>query len=138
MTRGRRSVADLAIVPVVPGARRPTPPPGLGKREVVAWGKTTAAMPGGWFVGSESVLRQYCIQITTCETLEGRLREMWENSGPIDAKLLATHAKATTTLIKLAQSLRLTPGSRATPKRAGQMLNEAKRARPWEVEGDYN
>jgi hypothetical protein len=136
MPRGRRSAADLAIVPVVPGAREgPTPPPGMSEPETVAWRRTVKAMPSGWFIGSESVLRQYCIQITTCETLEGRLRTMWESSAPIDRTLLSAHAKATTTLIKLAQSLRLTPGSRATPKRAGQMLNEAKRARPWEISG---
>jgi len=125
----------LSVVPVVRGRRRPTPPPNLSEAEGKIWSDTTAAMLATWFIGSKSVLRAYVVQAAACAHLQARIRAMLAGSEPIDRTLLATNAKATQSLIKLAQSLRLTLGSRATPKRASQMLRESNTARPWETAG---
>jgi hypothetical protein len=126
MPRGRRSAAGLQVVPAVPAHHRSTPPPDLSEPEAEAWRAIVSGMPATWFRGSETVLRRYVAEAVLCGQIEARLRAMLGGSGPIDQTLMGAHAKATATLLKLAQSLRLTPGSRATPKRAGQMLNDAK------------
>jgi hypothetical protein len=56
--------------------------------------------------------------------------------GPLDRVLLAAHTKATLALLKTAAAPRLTPGSRQTPRRATQTLNESKPSRPWEIRAD--
>jgi hypothetical protein len=134
MSRGRRSIVSLSVVPALPGKRRPSPPPNMSAAEVAAWQAVVSAMPAHWFYGAESVLARYCVQVASCEVMERRLRAMWDGSGPIDQTLLAAHARATTTLVKLAQALRLSPGSRYTPRSAAGRLSEAKsgQVRPWD------
>ena len=133
--RGRRSTADLNVVPVLPGARRPDAPPHLSEAEAGIWRATVTAMPASWFVGAESVLARYCAVTAGSEEMEHRIRAMWATKAPIDRTLLAAHARATSTLIKLARALRLSPASRTTTRTAAGRLSEAKstHARPWEI-----
>jgi hypothetical protein len=120
-------------VPIVPDLRRPEPPPDLTETEARAWRSITASKPATWFHGAESILARLCTKIAICEALERRLRLMWEGSGRIDDKLLAMHRQEALAVAKLSQALRLSPGSRYTPRAATQYLNEAKVSRPWEI-----
>jgi hypothetical protein len=64
----------------------------------------------------------------TCERLDGELRDH-----PLDARLLKIHGQQALLGAKLAQSLRLSPRSRYTPRQAGEQVREAKLSRPWET-----
>jgi hypothetical protein len=59
--RGRKSVAELAIlVPIVPGVL-PDPPADLTEPEAVYWRDVTATKPAEWWqADSEILLKSYC------------------------------------------------------------------------------
>ena len=77
MSRGRKSINALSVVPVIPGQGRPQPPRALDKAEKAVWRSIIGAMPPNWF-GSECqpVLRRLCAQIVISEGLEEQLRKV--------------------------------------------------------------
>jgi hypothetical protein len=133
MPRGRKSPDALQLVPQVPWSP-PEPPSEFDAIEAGHWREIVNSMPATWLTGAaKPLLARLCVTITTCELLERDLRLMWAAAGPIDAKLLSSHAMACGTLAKLSQSLRLSPRSRWTAKSAGEQIRETKTARPWEL-----
>src|SRR6516165_10516564 len=79
MSRGRKSVDALSVVPLIPGQGRPEPPRALDKAEKAVWRAIVGAMPPNWF-GSECqpVLRRLCAQVVVSEGLEEQLRRECE------------------------------------------------------------
>jgi phage terminase small subunit len=137
MSRGRKSMNTLSVVPVIPGQGRPEPPRALDKSEKAVWRSIVGAMPPNWF-GSECqpVLRRLCAQIVISEGLEGQLREV-RAAGSADseraARLAEAHRDAARAVNQLSQALRLTPKSRWSARTSETEVGRAARERPWEI-----
>ena len=76
MSRGRKSINALSVVPVIPGQGRPEPPRALDKAEKAVWRDIVGAMPPNWF-GSECqpVLRRLCAQVVISEATRGAIAQ---------------------------------------------------------------
>ena len=73
----RRSVADLSIVPLLPGKGRPEPPKALDQIEARAWNDVIDALPDRWLdPAGQLVLRRTVTQVAIAERLEERLRRL--------------------------------------------------------------
>ena len=137
MSRGRKSVNALSVVPVVPGQGRPEPPRALDKAEKAVWRAIVGAMPPNWF-GSECqpVLRRLCAQVVISEGLEEQLRGV-RADGISDseraARLAEAHREAARAVNQLSQSLRLTPKSRWSARTSETEISHAAKERPWEI-----
>jgi hypothetical protein len=137
MSRGRKSEASLTVVPLVPGQGRPKPPAGLDKLERRIWKGVVAALPAHWLdPAGQLVLRRLVCQAAVCERQERRLRELraLDQDSSEDATALATlHAATAKIVAYLLGQLRATPRSRVVSREAGPKIEEAPRARPWEI-----
>jgi phage terminase small subunit len=130
--RGRKSAAELSVVPLIPGAqRRPEPPKEFTAAEAEVWRLTVGAMRPDWF-GPETrpLLRGYCTQVWICQLLQERLRGLSVDDKNF-ARLTNLYVSATKTMLTLATKLRLTPQSR---RRSGADYRDPfhGRPRPWE------
>ena len=77
MSRGRKSINALSVVPVIPGQGRPEPPRALDKAEKAVWRDIVGAMPPNWFgLECQPVLRRLCAQVVISEALEEQLRKV--------------------------------------------------------------
>ena len=137
MSRGRKSVNALSVVPVIPGQGRPEPPRALDKAERAVWRAIVGAMPPNW-LGSECqpVLRRLCAQVVVSEGLEEQLRRV-RADGSADseraARLAEAHREAARAVNQLSQSLRLTPKSRWSARTSETEIGHAAKERPWEI-----
>ena len=140
MSRGRRSPAALAVVPVlVPGAGRPEPPPDLDPLEQRAWREVIAALPPHWVdPAGQLILKRLAAQAAIAESLEVRIRDL-RVQGQDDSKeagaLAARHGLASKSIADLLAQLRATPKSRTVPRAAGPRVLQAPEWRPWEAKG---
>jgi hypothetical protein len=76
MSRGRKSINALSVVPVIPGQGRPEPPRALDRAEKAVWREIVGAMPPNWFgLECQPVLRRLCAQVVISEELEEQLRK---------------------------------------------------------------
>jgi phage terminase small subunit len=137
VSRGRKSINALSVVPIIPGQGRPEPPRALDKAEKAVWRKIVDAMPPNWF-GSECqpVLRRLCAQIVISEGLEEQLRRVRADGlGDSEraARLAEAHRDAAKTVNQLSQSLRLTPKSRWSARTSETEVAHAAKERPWEI-----
>jgi len=137
MSRGRKSINALSVVPVIPGQGRPQPPRALDKAEKAVWRSIVGAMPPNWF-GSECqpVLRRLCAQVVISEGLEEQLRKV-RADGLADseraARLAEAHRDAARAVNQLSQALRLTPKSRWSARTSETEVGHAAKERPWEI-----
>ena len=137
MSRGRKSINALSVVPIIPGQGRPQPPRALDKAEKAVWRSIIGAMPPNWF-GSECqpVLRRLCAQIVISEGLEEQLRKVRvDGSGDSEraVRLAQAHRDTAKAVNQLSQSLRLTPKSRWSARTSETELEHAAKERPWEI-----
>ena len=137
MSRGRKSVNALSVVPVIPGQGRPEPPRALDKAEKAVWRAIVGAMPPNWFgLECQPVLRRLCAQVVISEGLEEQLRGV-RADGISDseraARLAEAHREAARAVNQLSQSLRLTPKSRWSARTSETEISHAAKERPWEI-----
>ena len=67
----RRPVADLNIVPMVPGRGRHEPPKALDQTEARAWNDIIDALPGQWVdLAGQVILRRAAAQIRSLGALK--------------------------------------------------------------------
>jgi hypothetical protein len=135
--RGRKSEASLTVVPLVPGTGRPAPPRGLDQQERRIWKSIVDALPPFWVdLAGQQVLRRAVSLAASLEGWEIELRE-YRARGTVGSeeavKLAGQHANAGKTLTYLLGQLRATPRSRVISRNAGVKVEEAPRARPWEI-----
>jgi hypothetical protein len=118
--RGRKSAAELAVVPIL-AEQRPEPPADLSAAEREVWQLTVRGMRGDWF-GPEvqPILRCYCTQVVTADVLAEALRTTDIADIRSYARLLALHRGATKTMVSLATKLRITPQSNRASSRDGR------------------
>src|SRR4030095_3528487 len=100
---GPKSVADLTIVPMLPGVGRPDAPSDLTKIEREIWKSTVDAMPLRWFGGEQwELLRVYCCHCAMAH----QLAERWRLNG-YSRELADQYEQQTNSIGKLAKLLRL-------------------------------
>ena len=137
MSRGRKSINALSVVPLIPGQGRPEPPRALDRAEKTVWRDIVSAMPPNWFgLESQPVLRRLCAQVVVSEGLEEQLRRVRaDGSGDSEraARLAEAHREAARAVNQLSQSLRLTPKSRWSARTSETEIGHAAKERPWEI-----
>ena len=137
MSRGRKSIDALTVVPVIPGQGRPEPPPALDRAEKAVWREIVGAMPPNLFgLESQPVLRRLCAQIVISEGLEEQLRKVRADGfGDSEraARLAQAHRDTAKAVNQLSQSLRLTPKSRWSARTSETEVGHAAKERPWEI-----
>jgi hypothetical protein len=129
---GRRSAAELSVIPTTL-PKRPPPPPEFDAQEAAVWKEVVDSMRADWFATSLPILRSYCSTVVLTDRSARAMRET-----DIADEKFAEHARAyrdsSKMLVRLATALRLTPRSnRATRFREGQ---EQAFRRPWEPESE--
>jgi hypothetical protein len=132
--RGRKSAAELAVVPMS-AVQRPEPPEELSAEEAEVWRLTVEGMRADWFgVETHPLLRCYCTQAATAELLARALRttHMGDKSY---GRLLALHRGASKIMFSLATKLRITPQSNRMSSRDGRDPTGG-HPKPWE-NGDF-
>ena len=72
-SRGRKSSAELAVVPVALDARRPPPPDDLTEAQAHAWRDTVSAMPPGWFAAMSFLQGHTAEQSATYSRIVGAI-----------------------------------------------------------------
>ena len=137
MSRGRKSINALSVVPLIPGQGRPGPPRALDRAEKTVWRDIVGAMPPNWFgLESQPVLRRLCAQIVISEGLEEQLRKVRADGfGDSEraARLSQAHRDTAKAVNQLSQSLRLTPKSRWSARTSETEVGHAAKERPWEI-----
>jgi phage terminase small subunit len=128
--RGRKSAAELAVVPIS-AVQRPEPPEELSAEEAEVWRLTVEGMRADWF-GPEvrPLLRAYCTQTALALFLAQELRALAVGDKSF-GRLAGMHARATKTMAMLATKMRLTPRSNRESTRDGRDPSGG-RPRPWE------
>lgn len=138
MKRGRKSAAELAVVPVALDARRPAPQTHLSEPQAEVWRDTVATMPAGWFQRShEPLLTAYCRHVVRAAELDKLLQSamaLGSDASVKDADILLKMAeRETRALIACARTLRLTHQAQMHPRTAGRAIDNAPTGpRPWE------
>ena len=136
----RRSVADISLVPMLPGKGRPEPPAELDPAEGRGWRDVVDSLPDRWLdPAAQLILRRVVAQIAVAQRLEERLRRLSEMEDDpealeAEAKIADMHRDALKAVVNGMAALRATPRSRMTV-RAGQTRFErgAGSSRPWEI-----
>lgn len=106
--RGRKSSAELSIVPVSE-PQRPDPPAEFEAVEAEVWQQTVAGMRADWF-GPETraILTAYCVEVAIAQMAAQNLRGLPATDRHY-RKFCSIHARATTATIRLATVMRITP-----------------------------
>ena len=137
MSRGRKSINALSVVPLIPGQGRLGPPRALDRAEKTVWREIVGAMPPNWFgFECQPVLRRLCAQIVISEGLEEELRKVRvDGLGESEraARLAQAHRDTAKAVNQLSQSLRLTPKSRWSARASETEVGHAAKERPWEI-----
>jgi hypothetical protein len=135
--RGRKSESSLTVVPVIPGAGRPAPPRGLDQQERRIWRAVVDALPAHWIdPAGQLILRRVICLGASLACWEVQLRELraaGAAGGEEATKLAGMHAATAKTVAYLLGQLRATPRSRMVSRDARAKIEEAPRARPWEI-----
>ena len=123
------------IIPL-PGRRRPDPPGHLDAVEQRAWRAIVDASPDGFIDGAgQQILRRAVSQLSVCERLEARLRNLGADDDlETELALAKAHQAAAKTAIYLMTSLRTTPRSRLTSRTTGRAFARSPSGRrPWDI-----
>jgi hypothetical protein len=69
--RGRKSVAALSAVPVLPGQQKPEPPEELAAEEAEEWRAIVARLPYDWFPReTHGQLVNYCRHVVRANVID--------------------------------------------------------------------
>jgi hypothetical protein len=145
MKRGRKSLADLAVITPTDESR-PGAPYGLPDEAAQLWERTVQSMPAGWFPEETCpVLEAFCRHVVTGRRLSAEIERgdrtvKWLRNDE-DAKrfdlLTRMRDRETKAAIAAARSLRLTKSSQMRAEAAGRaMRNHHPGPKPWEFTGE--
>ena len=132
--RGRKSTAQLAVVPIKCEAQRPPPPADLTQDQAKIWRDVVATTPAGWFREGDVLLGLYCRHVHTANVLAGIINSFSVEDCEMQQlnRLLTMRERETRMLTHLATKMRLTPQARISPRSAGRQMESAGSRRPWE------
>lgn len=138
--RGRKSAAELAVVPVLISTRRPPPPEHLGAKESQVWRDMVAAAPPGWFDRAhQPTLGAYCRHVVAADRLAvliDSFKDEWIKEARglqrLD-RLLAMRERESRAIILCARTMRLTHQAQMHPRTAARSVaNAPSGPRPWD------
>jgi phage terminase small subunit len=137
--RGRKSAAELSVVPGLPWQQieKPDPPEELSEEEAKIWKQSVSGMKASWFnPASEALLQAYCLQTTLGQQIARELRGVdIKTNYTRYAKLSRLHRDCSRSMMQLAVKLRIAPSSnRATVD--GREHPSRRYPRPWEDSSD--
>lgn len=139
-SRGRKSAADLATVPIEPRIRRPGPPDDLTEPQAELWRAVVARMPPDWFTReTHEIFAAYCRHAVRYRLLSHALDQCPEEK-LLDVDGLSHYDKTakaaereSRAMLACARSLRITHQSQYD---AGKAARETRRTPkgppPWE------
>jgi hypothetical protein len=133
--RGRKSIASLSVVAVLPG-QRPEPPGALSVAEAEIWRGIVSTKPYDWFTqDTHSLLSEYCRAWVSGDQLAAELAKYKTipKSGDRFRRWMALRDRQDKTarlITTLATKMRLSQQSRYTEKSAGTAAKNI--AKPWE------
>jgi hypothetical protein len=135
--RGRKSSADLSIVPVNVGRQRLPPPVELTPGQAQIWTAIVDSMPPGWFRPNDTLLTLFCRHVDMGNHLAKLINEHRVDLDNLKTlgRLLRMRAAETALMANLAVKMRLTQQARITPRSAGRQVESNGPAiwrRPWE------
>ena len=140
--RGRRSAAELSVVPLRPEEKKLAPPPTLTAPEALIWTAVVADTPAGWFsAAQEPLLSAYCRHVATGNLLSEWIDEQRPHVLSADAlrkfsRLLAMRLRETAAALSVATKLRLTQQAQMHPRTAGRaMATDHNAAKPCDYRG---
>jgi hypothetical protein len=127
--RGRKSAAQLAVVPIS-AVQRPEPPEELSEEEAAIWRATVGGMRPDWF-GPETwpLLTAYCSHAALAQCLRVTLQRMTPGDKGF-GRLAAMQTRESKTMASLATKLRITPQANRQSARDGR--NASWGPKPWE------
>lgn len=135
-TRGRKSAADLSVVPIWIDNRRPKPPAHLTADEAATWRAIVGDLPGGWVTAAqEPLLSAYCWHVEAGTRLSRIIDKTNFASADLRhlGRLLEMRHRETAASASLATKMRLTQQSRMHPRTAGRRTDrQSPGPRPWD------
>jgi hypothetical protein len=113
---GRKSAAELAVGPIIPGAR-PPPPDDLEPEEQATWTAITASLPSDWFTPCNlPMLKELCRHIGYAKALAQDIARLRKRDDPeAEAMLrdtLRAHSLQSERIGNISTKLKLTQRSR--------------------------
>ena len=136
-TKGRTSVAAMAVQGVVTVIDRPSPPLHMTPDQTDEWVAVANSMPADWFTReTHSLLEQWCRHTVDARRI-AFLIDQEMSSKEIDVhsldKLLAMQARETSSMKALASAMRISQQASYTTKAAGTSKGDRGLVkRPWE------
>lgn len=137
-TRGRKSVAELSVVPVLPG-QRPDPPADLSDAEARCWRTVVLTKPAEWWkADTEMLLKAYCRAAIQHDVISAAInaipaRRLRNRDGwAMYERMRRSQVAASGEVAQLATKMRLTQQSRYTAQSAATADRKATSRRPWE------
>ena len=138
-TRGRKSAAELGVIPGIP--QRPEPPDELTPQQAEEWREIVDRMPVDWFRREiHPLLCAYCRHICNARHIAGLI----EDARVVDVadrkavmrynRFLGMQERQTSALMGLATRMRLTNQSRYTAGSAATQAKGGHSGKPlWEI-----
>lgn len=131
--RGRKSSAELSVIPIGIDTHRPDPPADLTASQADIWRATVGSLPGGWIhAPQEPLLAAYCRHVDAGNWISAMI-----NAADFEAmelshldKLLRMRERETRASSALATRMRLTQQSKMHPRTAGRASDNTRR--PWD------
>lgn len=133
--RGRKSSAELSVVPVRCDLQRPPPPTNLTKAQAKIWREIVDTSPAGWFREGDTLLSLFCQHTATAELINSMIDKTDFKTTPLPQlnRLLGIRCRETMLILSLATKMRLTPQARMHPRTAGRAFDSAQPGpRPWD------
>lgn len=137
--RGRKSSAELSVVPIDCKAQRPPPPADLTPAQAKIWTDIVDTSPAGWFRDGDVLLGLYCRHVHTGNQLAKLINDCKVDLHDLQrlGRLLAMRDRETRMMMSLATKMRLTQQARITPRSAGRQMEETGRKlwerKPWDL-----
>lgn len=139
-TRGRKSLAELSVVAVTPGAR-PEPPADLTAAEATYWRDVAATKPADWWKADTHILlKAYCRAAAQHDQISATIAGISPRRLKTDKgwakyeRMRKLQATTSGELSTLATKMRLTQQSRYTEKSAATADRKATSGRPWDAQ----
>jgi hypothetical protein len=138
-TRGRKSAAELGVIPGIP--QRPEPPDELTPQQAEEWREIVDRMPVDWFRREiHPLLCSYCRHVTNARHIAGLIEAAHDlDIGDRKAlmrfnRLLGMQERQSSALMGLATRMRLTNQSRYTASSAATAAKGGTTGKPlWEI-----
>lgn len=132
--RGRKSTAELSVVPNVFDLERLEAPPELSDEMLGEWNAIVDQMAGDWFSReNQSLLVQYCRHVVAARRISQLIEECeLDKEFDVDLydKLLKMQDRESREISSLATRMRLTQQAKYTTKRAGTKKNNTPKKPP--------